>query len=64
VSGGKDSTWQVVTCLQYGLHPLAVTWKTPARTDIGEARDQAGTDGVVVADDRRRLAAQGPPDAI
>lgn len=35
VSGGKDSTWQVVTCLAYGLHPLAVTWKTPARTAIG-----------------------------
>lgn len=35
VSGGKDSTWQVVTCLQYGLHPLAVTWKAPARTEIG-----------------------------
>jgi N-acetyl sugar amidotransferase len=35
VSGGKDSTWQVVTCLEYGLHPLAVTWKTPARTAIG-----------------------------
>ena len=25
VSGGKDSTWQVVTCLEYGLRPLAVT---------------------------------------
>ncbi|MBI2096656.1 MAG: N-acetyl sugar amidotransferase, partial [Candidatus Sungbacteria bacterium] len=35
VSGGKDSTWQVVTCLGYGLHPLAVTWKPPARTDLG-----------------------------
>ncbi len=37
VSGGKDSHWQVVTCLerQYGLRPLAVTWKTPARTEIG-----------------------------
>ncbi len=35
VSGGKDSTWQVVTCLQYGLHPLTVTWKTPARTSLG-----------------------------
>jgi N-acetyl sugar amidotransferase len=35
VSGGKDSTWQVVTCLRYGLNPLAVTWKTPARTAIG-----------------------------
>ncbi len=35
VSGGKDSTWQVVTCLEYGLNPLAVTWKTPARTTLG-----------------------------
>jgi N-acetyl sugar amidotransferase len=35
VSGGKDSTWQVVRCLEYGLNPLAVTWKTPARTPIG-----------------------------
>jgi N-acetyl sugar amidotransferase len=37
VSGGKDSTWQVVTCLSYGLTPLAVTWRTPARTQIGQA---------------------------
>jgi N-acetyl sugar amidotransferase len=37
VSGGKDSTWQVVTCLEHGLKPLAVTWKTPARTEIGRA---------------------------
>src|SRR5579859_1709363 len=35
VSGGKDSTWQVVVCLEHGLNPLAVTWKTPARTEIG-----------------------------
>ena len=35
VSGGKDSHWQVVKCLEYGLNPLAVTWKTPARTEIG-----------------------------
>ena len=35
VSGGKDSTWQVVKCLEYGLKPLCVTWKTPARTEIG-----------------------------
>ena len=35
VSGGKDSTWQVATCLKYGLTPLAVTWKTPARTALG-----------------------------
>lgn len=37
VSGGKDSTWQIVTCLEYGLNPLAVTWKTPARTALGAA---------------------------
>jgi N-acetyl sugar amidotransferase len=36
VSGGKDSTWQVLTCLEAGLNPLAVTWKTPARTAVGE----------------------------
>ena len=35
VSGGKDSTWQVIKCLEYGLKPLCVTWKTPARTEIG-----------------------------
>jgi len=35
VSGGKDSFWQVVKCLEYGLKPLAVTWKTPARTELG-----------------------------
>jgi N-acetyl sugar amidotransferase len=36
VSGGKDSTWQVVTCLEWGLRPLAVTWRTPGRTELGE----------------------------
>jgi len=35
VSGGKDSTWQTVRCLEHGLNTLAVTWKTPARTEIG-----------------------------
>lgn len=35
VSGGKDSTWQVVMCRDAGLNPLAVTWKTPGRTDVG-----------------------------
>ena len=29
VSGGKDSTWQVLTALKYNLKPLCVTWKTP-----------------------------------
>lgn len=35
VSGGKDSTWQVLKVLEFGLKPLCVTWKTPARTNIG-----------------------------
>jgi N-acetyl sugar amidotransferase len=35
VSGGKDSTWQVIQCRNLGLNPLAVTWKTPARTELG-----------------------------
>ena len=35
VSGGKDSTWQIVKCLELGLKPLAITWKTPGRTLIG-----------------------------
>jgi N-acetyl sugar amidotransferase len=37
VSGGKDSTWQVLTCLDHGLKPLAVTWRPPGRTPIGQA---------------------------
>jgi N-acetyl sugar amidotransferase len=37
VSGGKDSTWQVVTCLEHGLTPLAVTWRPPGRTELGQA---------------------------
>jgi N-acetyl sugar amidotransferase len=37
VSGGKDSTWQTIKCLELGLRPLAVTWKTPARTALGQA---------------------------
>ena len=32
VSGGKDSLWQVVTCLEAGLNVLAVTWRPPGRT--------------------------------
>jgi N-acetyl sugar amidotransferase len=35
VSGGKDSTWQTVKCLEYGLRPLAVTWRPPGRTEVG-----------------------------
>ena len=36
VSGGKDSTWQVAKCLEYGLKPLAVTWRPPGRTPLGQ----------------------------
>lgn len=36
VSGGKDSTWQVVKCLENGLTPLAITWKCPSRTKLGQ----------------------------
>ncbi len=36
VSGGKDSTWQVVECLKLGLKPLTVTWRAPNRTQIGQ----------------------------
>jgi N-acetyl sugar amidotransferase len=36
VSGGKDSTWQTIKCLEYGLNPLTVTWKSPQRTTIGK----------------------------
>lgn len=36
VSGGKDSTWQVVRCLEYGLKLLAVSWRPPGRTTIGQ----------------------------
>ncbi len=36
VSGGKDSTWQTIKALEYGLKPLCVTWNTPARNEIGQ----------------------------
>ena len=36
VSGGKDSTWQVLMALKYGLKPLCLTWKTPGRNSIGQ----------------------------
>jgi N-acetyl sugar amidotransferase len=35
VSGGKDSTYQVVRMLQFGLNPLCVTSTTCDLTDIG-----------------------------
>ncbi len=35
VSGGKDSFWQVVTCLEQGLHPLCVSYICPGLTELG-----------------------------
>jgi N-acetyl sugar amidotransferase len=37
VSGGKDSHWQVLTCLEHGLHPLCVTYAYPGTTALGKA---------------------------
>lgn len=34
-SGGKDSTWQIVKCLELGLRPLAVTATTDHLSSIG-----------------------------
>lgn len=36
VSGGKDSTWQILKAKKYGLKILAFTWRTPFRTKIGQ----------------------------
>ncbi len=36
VSGGKDSYWQVLTALKFGLKPLAITWKPSGRNQLGE----------------------------
>ena len=36
VSGGKDSWYQIIVAKELGLKVLAITWKTPARTDIGK----------------------------
>src|SRR5690349_20380545 len=35
VSGGKDSTYQVVRLLEHGLNPLCVTATTDSLSDIG-----------------------------
>jgi N-acetyl sugar amidotransferase len=36
VSGGKDSFWQVATCLEHGLRPLCLTFVYPGRNALGE----------------------------
>jgi N-acetyl sugar amidotransferase len=35
VSGGKDSTYQVLRCLQHGLNPLCVTGMTDSLSELG-----------------------------
>ena len=35
VSGGKDSTWQVIECLKMGMNPLCFSYKPPLMTEIG-----------------------------
>jgi len=37
VSGGKDSTWQVLMAKKFGLKPLCVTWRSPARNNLGQS---------------------------
>lgn len=37
VSGGKDSWYQIIVAKEMGLKVLAITWKTPARTEIGKS---------------------------
>lgn len=36
VSGGKDSHWQVITCLKYGLNPLCITFAPSSKNLVGE----------------------------
>ena len=36
MSGGKDSTWQVIKALSFNLKPLCITWKSPARNKVGQ----------------------------
>lgn len=43
VSGGKDSWYQVIQCKALGLNPLAITWRTPGRTALG----QRNLDGLI-----------------
>jgi N-acetyl sugar amidotransferase len=37
VSGGKDSFWQIIQCLNMGMKPLAVTWKSHGRNALGQS---------------------------
>ena len=52
VSGGKDSTYQVIRLLQHGLNPLCVTATTDSLSDIGrrniESLKRMGVDYIEV----------------
>ena len=55
VSGGKDSTYQVIKLLEYNCNPLCVTAKTDFLTDIGrkniENIKKLGVDHIEVSTD-------------
>lgn len=57
VSGGKDSTYQVIRMLQLGLNPLCVTATTCDLSDIGRANieniKQLGVDYVEMSPNKR-----------
>ena len=36
VSGGKDSTWQIIKLIEYGLSPLTFTYKPLLVNKIGQ----------------------------
>lgn len=62
VSGGKDSHYQIIKALEYGLRPLAVTAQTDSISDIGQRNlnniARLGVDHVIVsvnAEVRRRI---------
>lgn len=62
VSGGKDSHYQIIKALEYGMRPLAVTATTDALSDIGRHNlnniARLGVDHIEVTTDpllRRRI---------
>ena len=62
VSGGKDSHYQVIKCLEYGLNPLCVTATTDKLSEIGryniENLKKLGVDHIEISTDpviRRKI---------
>ena len=41
-SGGKDSTWQVLKALEFGLRPICVTWRSPGGKCLGASSRERG----------------------